>query len=587
MASEDDDRGRAMVEFLRTFPTISTPPDALADLHDGVALFEALSEIAPDYFDPTTIGRHLGDNWALKSSNIRKLLRNLEHYYHEELKKDADFSISLAAIARNQDPEAIQDVVELVAAAAVTCSNKSEYVSRIMSMSPEAQVEMKGILESSLGRLSAFTDDDEEEGDENELVFGGGAEEDDEDDTEKDEVERRLFGANHLLRNQDDEDLQQQLEDVKRELAAVKSQSSIQQEDHENALKKLRALADDLQDRLVQRQDELIQVEEDLQNVTTELEETKAKLSEAMEEKAQIADDLDVANAKAQQLHRVEATLMTYKKKLENAGLMTQQMTELEEQAAKYVRQIVDLEAEVKRSNALQKHVNELQEQIARLEREKTDTANSSKSSAEEIAELKSKLSAVESAKKMFEKELNELRAQQESKYEEVVSPMHGIQLSNGTPSKEDREKMMRLQAENDMLREELSKVQQNVDGLAKVVTAAPVSADDSAEMKAMKDEIARLKEEIVMKTKENAKIAGDKDKLEAYTKRTLAKFQDKYLVALQECKAKLKEKQDKIEALENRSANERTAQKREERLLSSTIYELGMAIMQNRLKER
>jgi len=45
MASEDDDRGRAMVEFLRTFPTISTPPDALADLHDGVALFEALSEM--------------------------------------------------------------------------------------------------------------------------------------------------------------------------------------------------------------------------------------------------------------------------------------------------------------------------------------------------------------------------------------------------------------------------------------------------------------------------------------------------------------------------------------------------------------
>ena len=36
---------------------------------------------------------------------------------------------------------------------------------------------------------------------------------------------------------------------------------------------------------------------------------------------------------------------------------------------------------------------------------------------------------------------------------------------------------------------------------------------------------------------------------------------------------------------LEQRGASERTAQKREERLLSSTIYELGLAIMQNRLK--
>jgi len=47
-----------------------------------------------------------------------------------------------------------------------------------------------------------------------------------------------------------------------------------------------------------------------------------------------------------------------------------------------------------------------------------------------------------------------------------------------------------------------------------------------------------------------------------------------------------LKEKHDKIEALEMRSAAEKTAQKREERLLSSSIYELGLAIMQQRLKE-
>ena len=114
-------------------------------------------------------------------------------------------------------------------------------------------------------------------------------------------------------------------------------------------------------------------------------------------------------------------------------------------------------------------------------------------------------------------------------------------------------------------------------------VASAPAGADTSA----LEAEIKTLKEELEKKTAENKKIGSDKDKLEAYTKRTLAKFQDKYLVALQECKAKLKEKQDKIEILESRSATEKTAQKREERLLSSTIYELGLAIMQNRLKER
>jgi len=38
----------AMVEFVGTFPSLSSssaPPETLADLSDGVALFEALSEV--------------------------------------------------------------------------------------------------------------------------------------------------------------------------------------------------------------------------------------------------------------------------------------------------------------------------------------------------------------------------------------------------------------------------------------------------------------------------------------------------------------------------------------------------------------
>ena len=43
---DDEARYGAMVEFLGTFPTLSgSPPEALADLSDGVALFEVLSEM--------------------------------------------------------------------------------------------------------------------------------------------------------------------------------------------------------------------------------------------------------------------------------------------------------------------------------------------------------------------------------------------------------------------------------------------------------------------------------------------------------------------------------------------------------------
>jgi hypothetical protein len=40
-----DNQARAMVEFVASFPTLSAPPEKLEDLSDGVAIFEALSDL--------------------------------------------------------------------------------------------------------------------------------------------------------------------------------------------------------------------------------------------------------------------------------------------------------------------------------------------------------------------------------------------------------------------------------------------------------------------------------------------------------------------------------------------------------------
>lgn len=43
---DNEARYKAMVEFLGTFPTLSgSPPEEMADLSDGVVLFEVLSEM--------------------------------------------------------------------------------------------------------------------------------------------------------------------------------------------------------------------------------------------------------------------------------------------------------------------------------------------------------------------------------------------------------------------------------------------------------------------------------------------------------------------------------------------------------------
>lgn len=597
---DEEARHMAMVEFLGTFPTLTgSPPEDMADLSDGVVLFEVLSEIAPDYFDPTTIARHLGDNWALKSSNLRKLLRNLDNYFRYDLKKEATESISslnVSDIARKAEPGAIAELVELVAAAAVTCPERAEYVGRIMQMTPDSQMQMKGIIETSMARLSDYEgsedeedEDEQEEGDdENELVFGN-----DDGKGDGDGGDGHVFSAGHnrsapaasaadLLEK---EKLEKELADVKRELSGLKSQASHLSEDHGQSQKKLKVLVEDLQDRLVKRQDELIDTEEELRTATSELGDLKSKVLDLEESKAQMADELDVSNARVEQLRKAEATMLAYRKKLESVGAMNQQMTDLEDQAANYLRQIMDLETEVKKSTSLQRTIDNLNKKVEVLEKDKVESGDSMKTSVSEIADLKNKLSASESAKKMYEGELTELRAQQNnsSTFSEDDAALAGMEgLTDASSAAETKEKAMRMVIENKKLKEEVEALKAG----GSVTTSASVGAP-SGDSVALQKEVERLKAELAKKEKENAKIGSDKDKLETYTKRTLAKFQDKYLVALQECKAKLREKQDKIEALENRSASEKTAQKREERLLSSTIYELGLAIMQNRLKER
>jgi len=585
-------RQHAMVEFLGTFPTLSgSPPANLSDLSDGVALFEVLSEIAPNHFDPTTIARHLGDNWALKSSNLRKLVRNLEYYYHEDLNKDAaesfrEVSANVSKISRTGDTNAIEPLVELVAAAAVTCPQKSEFVSRIMSMSGESQIEMKGIIESSLRRMDDYDEtdrdnDDFDEEEDPEMIFS--------EDTCEQGIGRSvindscesLFDAGHLKQSLpvdiDTEKLEQSLMETKRELSTQKSLLNEIREDSDKAQSKLRALVEDLQDRLAKRQDELITSEEELRDATTELDSLKSRVGELEEEKAQLADELDVASAKATQLHKAEATVMAYKRKLEGVGVMNQQMTDLEDQAAGYLRQIMDLEAEVKKTTTLQRQVDSLQKKLNISEKEKIDNTDSLQNASAEITKLKETLLSAEKAKKLYMDELKELRAQQ-AVGEDLVA-LEGFDGQEQV-STAQREKTMRLKIENEKLQTELESLKK-----ASSTDETVIVSSGTTDVSLVK--INALKEELDKKMAENKKIVNDKDKLEAYTKRTLAKFQDKYLVALQECKAKLKEKQDKIEALENRSVTEKTSQKREERLLSSTIFELGLSIMQNRLKDR
>ena len=609
---------------------------------------------APDYFDPTTVTRDLGDNWALKSSNLRKLLRNLEVYYHSELDKTSDLfsSLDVSAIAKEADAHGIVSLVELVAAAAVQCEKRGEIVPRIMTMSASGQVEMKAVIEDSMGQLQDRQGGDDDDGnDEDDIGSGPGGEEiefdsddynsDDDGDPSK-SMSAMFTAAEHdidaAMADLDGEaaaisgsprgsgsaafakerdELNSLLEETQRELASQKSQAAILAEEHESAERKLRALAEDLQERLGRRQEELSAAEEELVKTKRGRDDAESKVADLTEKCATLADELDVASAKAAQLAKAEATVVAYRKRLEAAGSMTQQMTEMENQAEGYLRQIMELETDVKKLPGLQNTVDELQTKVGKLEKERVTAEDDLRAKATEVTKLKGELSSTESARKMFEEELTALKAQQENaadtSMDDLANDVSGMSMSGAHAKSlaEAKEKAMRMDVANQKLQEQMEEMKRKHEAELEQAAAAAESAAAAAasaaatseaaaaakqqgqpavsslEIARLKGQIAQLEKDLKQKEAEKAKLGSDKEKLEAYTKKTLSKFQEKYLVALQECKAKLKEKHDKIEALEMRSASEKTAQKREERLLSSTIYELGLAIMQQRLKDR
>lgn len=512
-------------------------------IHSFLALFLHYLLSSMDHFNATAIARDVGNNWALRAANLKKLLRNMEEYYHEVLQKDSDFeslSTHINAIAKEEDLDHLMIFVELIALAVTTCEDKEVFVSRMKEMDHESLVEFQYILQDAYGIVTDFdAGDSREEGEYN-------TNDEDDEDGEGSPAAPRVLNLSHgdseLLNERDD--LRLTLQNANRELGQVK----IDAEDYQKEKEKLRALNQDLQERLARMDEELSAAEQSISKNKRVLEEAQTEVVDLREKSASLADELDVEKSKVLQLRKSEAMVEVYRKKLDNMQSSNHQMGGMEDQTAKYIEQIMTLENENRKITTLQKSLEESHSKTKKLESRIVEVEDSLKGKDIEVGKLKSEVMNAEKTKNMYQDELNELRAANEGAAAAALS-LKGVSML------EDRLEKMKL-------------------------SAADLSNGDQGS-------IVELQKQLSDKETELAKLVSDKEKLEAYTKKTLQKFQEKYLVALQECKAKLKEKHDKIEALENRSANEKAAQKREEKLLSSAIFELGMGIMSNRLGKR
>lgn len=131
------------------------------------------------------------------------------------------------------------------------------------------------------------------------------------------------------------------------------------------------------------------------------------------------------------------------------------------------------------------------------------------------------------------------------------------------------------LEAQILMLKGQCEEMEEEV-GKAKEEGVLAVAAQESAlaRVRALVAETQDLEGQI-------ATLKGEKDRLEGYTRKTLQAVQEKYVQTLGSLKRSNAEYKGKCQALEARLQEDRVAQKREEKLLMSAVYGLGMEMLQ------
>jgi protein HOOK3 len=670
----------------------------IEDLADGVLMFEVMVRICPSRFDLSSIKQNVEDNWALRSTNLKKLVRGLEEYYGMELGQGVSFaSIDVSAIAKEKNTTEIVKLVEGVLGCTVQCENRNDFIIGIQGLDAQYQQNLMMAIQSVMERASNAPQVSQSAGDDGDKVA---------------ELAEKLDDAmrDKASLEASYSDLQRRIDELNEENQALKQEassavdsarrkdmeeSSGQREDKEAFRREMMTLEMDkekLQQQLEDKNKELSRLKMDMAQQTDRLEDEVRKQ----------ADELDIARSKASQLVKAEAQLAKYKQKLGDAGGLRQQMKELEEQNSQYLDRVLDMESTIKGGEVVKQTLDKYKDQVVELESDNSNLKIRLAVKEDEVKKIREDMEVTNQAKEFLEEELDAAKANQEQldAHDGMGGGFGGMGGGIGSELGEmggtggmgggmsDKEKCRRLERElkelkasggdpmaasaledgqrvrkrlEDQLAESAKKVagvEQERDEMQNMVTAlqdakgsgessdstinsenkrridelhaananlqrqmretenaakvekeklhrqvdearaqarqaqlagSPASPkatkiavsnpDQEAEAAILNMQIEELKKQLKNKEGSINELSSDKQKLENYTKKTLHAVQAKYMVAMATHKDQIKEKDAKIGRLERRLKEDKAAQKREEDLLMSSFYEVGMEL--------
>ncbi|XP_034036271.1 protein Hook homolog 1 [Thalassophryne amazonica] len=463
----------SLIIWLQTFNT-PAPCGLVEELTNGAAMSQALHQIDPTWFSDAWLGRLKTDvegNWRLKMNNLKKILQMVVDYYSEVLAQDiSGFPLpDLAVVAEHSNPVELGRLLQLILGCAVNCERKQEYIQIIMTLEESVQhVVMTAIQElMSKETLSLFAS--ESSGD-LEQQLKKALEDLAELLAEKESLTQRCQELDiqvTLLQEERNSLLAENdvLTDRANQLYTFDDPSTPSGRKHSQLQQQLEALQEENFRLEAAKDDYRIHCEE-LEKQLVEVQHRNDELTSLAEESRALKDELDVLRNCSDRVVMLEASVETYKRKLENLGDLKRQMKLLEENNMTYMQNTVSLEEELRRANAARAQLETYKRQVQELHKKLSEESRRADNLAFEMKKLEEKHETVIKEKERIIVERDSIKEINEELRCAQVQQHHLSQagiLPPGSPTHDNlaaellpieyREKFIRLQHENKMLR--------------------------------------------------------------------------------------------------------------------------------------
>ncbi|XP_031133715.1 protein Hook homolog 3 isoform X2 [Sander lucioperca] len=484
----------SLLTWIQTFG-VEAPCKTVEDLTSGIVMAQALQKIDVVYFNDSWISRvkpEVGDNWRLKISNLKKVLKGILDYNQEILGQHInDFTLpDVNLIGEHSDAAELGRMLQLILGCAVNCEQKQEYIQTIMMMEESVQhVVMTAIQELMsketpvMGGNDSYVDLDRQ--------LKKTAEELNDALSTKEEIAQRCreldMQALHVQEERDRlrldfNELEERVAALQEEKSSLLAENQILMErlNQSDSIEDINSPAGrrhlQLQTQLEQLQEETFRLEaskddyrircEELEKELLDVKSQNEELASLADEAQSLKDEMDVLRHSSDKVSKLEGTVEHYKKKLEDMGLLRRQNKLMEEKNTVLMQSTVSLEEELRKANATKGQLETYKRQVVELQNRLSEESKKADKMEFEYKRVKEKVDSLQ-------KEKDRMRTERDS-LKETIEELHCVQAQEGqltsglfpmvsndgsdslaaeitTP--EIREHLIRLQHENKMLK--------------------------------------------------------------------------------------------------------------------------------------